>query len=182
MSKQLLLGHKYVSLENCHSKCVCNTQKYSNKEYIDVIMTFGLASQMHFEIKVPHKLSEEEFIGFIIKSLNKKKLMDLIKISLNLCMHKGIHCYDYIFQNNGKYYFNIDMNNDPETHKWNNYRNKLVEEGNDSWYVSRNAIIKYKNLNIPTVQNKFNINLLVLLIVMFCWYNGFYLVYLLKKN
>ena len=153
MSKQLLLEHQFVSLENCHSKCDCNNKKYSNKEYVDVIMTFESTSQMHFEIKVPHKLSEEDFIGFIISTLDKDQLLDLIKISLCLYYAIGMHCYDYIFQTNGKYYFNINVNNDPETHKWNNYRNNIAAENYIPSIVSQNAIIKHR-LKPEPIQTK----------------------------
>jgi hypothetical protein len=146
----MIKEHEYKSIKECRDRCVCKKPRpaYKKKEFLDVIMSFEKDSQMHFEIKVPHKLSEEEFIGFLLGVLDKKNLLDLAKISLCLYYCEGVHCYDYILQTGGKYYFNVYLNDDPHTHKWNNFRNKLVETGNIPSKTSTNAVIKHKKRTI----------------------------------
>ena len=156
--------HEYKSIKECRSRCVCNKPRpvYKKKEFLDVIMSFEKDSQIHFEIKVPHKLSEEEFIGFLIGILDKKNLLDLTKISLCLYHCEGVHCYDYILQTGGKYYFNVDLNDDPHTHKWNNFRNKLVETSDIPSKTSTNAVIKHKKRSVNSLFSSFIFSISVL--------------------
>ena len=127
MAAQLISDHHFTTLADAQAKCICSQPNYMGKEYIDVIMSFSEFPQAHFSINAPHKLSEEEFIIFILGVLNKPKLQSLYKISMCLYYSQGIHCYDYIFQTSGKYYFDTNINNDPHTHKFNNIRTILLE-------------------------------------------------------
>lgn len=136
----------FNSLEESQSKCVCIKSDYDNKNFVDVIMTFNSYEQFHFEIKVPHKITEDDFIKFILGVLTIDKLMDIKKISLCVYYGVGVHCFDYAITpgRSGKYYFNIDVNGDMDTHYWNNFRNKMVKDFKGQNQSSLDAVIKYK--------------------------------------
>jgi hypothetical protein len=91
-----------------------------------IILTFsGNKGQKILEISYKKDVSEEEFISDIFKNLSRNELENLVKISVCLmCLEQ--EAFPFILENNGKYYFNIDVNDDDETIKWYNYKTKYI--------------------------------------------------------
>src|SRR5437868_6951137 len=90
----------------------------------DSILTFDDRQQEFIDINhVGNDITEKDFIDYILNALNFKELKHLIKISI--CQHTSENdLLSWMKKSDGKYYFNVNINKDDETKKWNDIRNE----------------------------------------------------------
>ena len=79
----------------------------------------------NFELQYLENIDEKSLLKIIFQSLeNLEKLEKLSIYQLN-CDREN--CLEWLLKSNGKYYFNISVNNDEETLYWNNFRNECLD-------------------------------------------------------
>jgi hypothetical protein len=91
-----------------------------------IISTFEDGEQdiFEFELKKLENIDEKSLLKIIFKSLeNLEKLEKLSICQLNSTKE---NCLEWLLKTNGKYYFNINVNDDEETLHWNNFRNEYI--------------------------------------------------------
>lgn len=95
---------------------------------INIILSFNKYTQQFFDIYVSDKyIHKEDFLSIIFEELNENKIRDLKKIST--CQYvKKEDCIEWLWKENGKLYFNIDINNDNDTLENYNLKNKLLNK------------------------------------------------------
>ena len=90
-----------------------------------VIATFDYDQDI-FDFDI-HKdcIDEESFITEVLKCL--KKVDELIKLSVCQFCENENEIMGWLLPRNGKYHFNVDINEDDDTKYWNNFRNKYIK-------------------------------------------------------
>jgi negative regulator of genetic competence, sporulation and motility len=87
-----------------------------------IIASFEVLEQLIIEINVDVE-NEEKFIYYILDQLDDNEIKDLIKLSIcNIAKTKS-QSLKWLYDRNGKYYFNYEVNDDDDTKKW--YQLKL---------------------------------------------------------
>lgn len=87
-----------------------------------IIASFEVLEQLIIEINVDVE-NEEKFIYYILDQLDDNEIKDLIKLSICNISKTKSQPLKWLYDRNGKYYFNYEINNDDDTKKW--YQLKL---------------------------------------------------------
>lgn len=89
----------------------------------EIIVTFENDPQIIIDLKVRNNVTEKNFISMILDELSNNEIKQLLKLS---CMQYDTSSYDdllpFIAKSNGKYYFNYNVNKDPITKKWYDFK------------------------------------------------------------
>ena len=97
----------------------------------DIITTFRKLDQGGLHIFVKGPLNEERLVKTILGHLSMRELKELVKLSVCM-MGSSVNVLPEFLRTftarNGKYYFNVDVNDDGDTAHWNNVRLKAIEE------------------------------------------------------
>lgn len=94
-----------------------------------VIASFENYEQDIFDFDIDkYYIDEESFITEVLKCL--ENVDDLYKLSIcQFCTNKN-EIMDWLLSRNGKYFFNVDANEDEDTKYWNEFRNKYIKKQN----------------------------------------------------
>ena len=110
----------------------------------EIICTFNKYEQIVLTLYYNSDISEKNFINEIFNMLKINELKHLVKLSCcQLYTFSFTKLLPFIQKNNGKYYFNIDINKDPETKYWNDFRNEYLKKR-----IKNNRINKFIGLTI----------------------------------
>jgi hypothetical protein len=94
-----------------------------------IIATFEELEQVIIEKNLNVK-NEEKFIHDILDELDDEEIKQLIKFSICHIAKNKYEPLKWLYDRNGKYYFNYEINNDDDTKKWNelkvNYLKNIV--------------------------------------------------------
>lgn len=97
-------------------------------------MSFNKYEQQFFDIQIRNKnITKEKFLSIIFDDLNGNEIRDLMKIST--CQYaKPEDCIHWLWQEGGKLYFNIDVNDDDDTQENYNLKKKYCKEEEGKYY------------------------------------------------
>ena len=110
----------------------------------EIICTFRESEQIVLILYYNSDVTEQNFINEIFNLLNIKELKQLVKLSCcQLYTDSYTKLLPFIQKNNGKYYFNIDINKDSETKYWNDFKNKYIEKR-----IKKNLINRFISISI----------------------------------
>ena len=95
---------------------------------INVILSFNKYEQQFFDIYVSDKhIQKKDFLSIIFVELNENEIRDLKKIST--CQYvKKEDCIEWLTEENGKLYFNINVNSDNDTQRNYNLKKKYYTD------------------------------------------------------
>lgn len=121
LKKNNLLGG-YKNKESKYNNTMANQIK------INFIFTFKNRPQEMADAFFDKNISEIDFMlkVFSIFSFTKSQLRDLIKISTLQYTDKE-HALLFLLKRNGKYFFNVHVNHDPDTVFWRKFKNDYVK-------------------------------------------------------
>ncbi len=79
----------------------------------------------NFELQYLENIDEKSLLKIIFQSLENLEKLEKLSICQLNC--DRINWLEWLLKSNGKYYFNISVNNDEETLYWNNFRNECLD-------------------------------------------------------
>lgn len=94
---------------------------------VEVILTYRNSPQGIQRFKVNTSISEKEFVRQIFSM--SPNLQNLFKISCcQIILNDREPILSFLTQNNGKYYFNTEVNKDEETKCWCHIKQSYIDE------------------------------------------------------
>lgn len=102
---------------------------------INIILSFNKHGQQFFDLSLPdNDITKEQFLTIIFDLLNGIEIRDLMKIST--CQYaKPEDCIKWLWEENGKLYFNIDVNDDDDTQENYDLKKKYCKEEEGEYYI-----------------------------------------------
>ena len=91
-----------------------------------IIATFEDLDQVIIELDLIPK-NEEKFICNILDELDDEEIKQLIKLSICHITKKSESSLKWLYDRNGKYYFNYEINNDNDTKKWHELKVNYIK-------------------------------------------------------
>lgn len=99
------------------------------KHNFNVIVTFASddMEQFFMDLSLNDIPNEEGFVERIMSELAVHELENLVKLSVCHMLGKDEAPCEWLMARQGKFFFNVDVNSDPDTAKWNDVRNAKLE-------------------------------------------------------
>ena len=112
-----------VAVQQHHKDGVENDE---NLFKFEVIVSFDKddMEQFFMDVQVSAMPEEDEFIDRVLSNFSKPELEHLCKLSVcQIRRDQNDLICPWILARNGKFFFNVDVNTDADTAKWNDARN-----------------------------------------------------------
>lgn len=101
---------------------------------INIILSFNKYEQQFFDIYTDKNINKQDFLTIIFDNLNGYEIRDLMKISS--CQYaKPEDCIKWLWEENGKLYFNIDVNDDEDTQENYDLKKKYCKDEEGPYYT-----------------------------------------------
>jgi hypothetical protein len=94
----------------------------------DVIYTFDGLGQEFEDITTSKGAPEATFVKLLLNGLNLMQVEKLVKISICQYADDDADLEPWLMPRHGKFYFNPDVNDDPDTKHWAAFRDKYLAD------------------------------------------------------
>ena len=91
-----------------------------------IIASFENIDQVIFDLETKNITNEDIFMKVIFENLDNDEIKELTKLSICQIIKNKDEIIDWLFDRNGKYYFNCELNDDPDTKKWGEFKNNYL--------------------------------------------------------
>jgi len=121
------MSSKIIDISELKTKSPLEIYNYIHQKklwYINIILTFDYIPQEIYDVLIPICDTDSKFLKSIFKTMCKEKLKTLVKISS--CMEYEYDFPSFLMKRDGKYYFNTNMNKDPDTRSNKDLKNAFI--------------------------------------------------------